>query len=499
MGAFGLLHNGFAHLISDPIIFLYMAIGVALGLVFGAIPGLTAALGVSLALPITFMMSPHQGLSTLVAIYVGGISGGLAAAILLNIPGSPASLVTCFDGAPMAKKGRAREALSVGVFASLIGGIISAFVLVFLSPLMVRVALLFGPWEYFAMGVMGLSVVVSLVSKDVINGLMAAIIGILLAMVGLDPVSSALRFTFGQWQLFAGLGMLSTLMGLFAFTEILTQLHSLKEKGKIIKVEKGSMKIPFGLLKKFPKDFTIGSLIGTFVGILPGVGQSTATLLAYNQCRSISKNPEKFGTGCEEGVIASETSNNACCGGALVPTMTLGVPGDLVTAILLGGLIVHGLQPGPLLFANSPDVVGIIFVVYFLSNIVMYVMMAGFMGVLVKMIEIPKQCLYPTLLLMCVVGTFAVNSRLFDSYVLLFVGVLGYFLVRNDFPLPPIVLGYILGPIIESHFRTAIIANRGNIMPLFSRPIAMSMLVFAAIMLCWPFVSKTLKARKSVA
>jgi len=497
MGAFALLQHGFASILGDPIILLYLVIGVAVGLVFGAIPGLTAALGVSLALPFTFILSPHQGLSVLIGIYVGGISGALIASILLNIPGSSATIVTCFDGYPMAKQGKAQKALSVAIFASLIGGLVSALALIFLSPIIVRVALLFGPWEYFAMGIMGLSVVVSLCSKDMINGFMAAIIGALIAMVGIDPVSAAQRFTFGQWQLSAGFALLPTLMGLFAFSEILVQLHSLKDKGEGFKVEKLSMKMPLHLLKEFPKDFAIGTFVGSFVGVLPGVGQSTASLLAYNQARFASKNPEKFGTGCEEGLISSETANNACCGGSLVPTMTLGIPGDLVTAILLGGLIVHGLQPGPLLFANSPDVVGVVFITYFLSNVIMYVMLLGLIGVFAKMIEVPKQCLYPILLLMCVVGTFAVNSRLFDSYVLLGIGIVGYCLVRDDFSLPPIVLGYVLGPIIETNFRTAVITTRGSVLPLFSRPIAMGMLLFATFMVCWPFVHKAIKGRKA--
>lgn len=486
---------GALNIFSDPIIILYLFVGVFIGIVFGSIPGLTAALGVSLALPFTFAMSSDQGLTALIAIYVGGIAGGLVSATLINIPGSPASIVTCFDGAPMAKKGRPADALTLGSFASLIGGLISAVILITIAPQIAKVALSFGSWEMFAMGIMGLSVVIGLCSDDLIKGLISATIGVLIAMVGIDPVSSAQRFTFGFWQLGAGFDLLATLMGLFAFAEILNQIRNLKLKANPLEVQKLSMLPRKELLKGNGKSFALGSIIGTIVGILPGVGQSTASLLSYNQVRQMSKTPEKFGTGHAEGIIASESANNACCGGALIPMMTLGIPGDTVTAILLGGLIVHGLQAGPLLFANSQGTVGTIFVAFILANLIMYVLLIGLMRVYIKVLSVPLNVLFGAILVMCVVGTFSVNNRLFDSWVLLGVGVMAYFLFNNNFPLPPIVLGFILGPIIETNFRVAIISSKGSFLPLFGRPIAICLLIFGLGTLLWPLISKMRKEK----
>jgi putative tricarboxylic transport membrane protein len=485
---------GFQYLAENPQTILLLVIAVFGGMVFGAIPGLTAALGVTLMLPFTFAMPSQQGLAILIGIYVGGISGGLVSAMLLNIPGSPASIVTTFDGAPMARNGRPGDALSLGVFGSLIGGLLSAVALIVISPQLAKVALAFGPWEYFAMGLMGLSVVISICSKDLKKGFMSAIIGLLLATVGIDPVSAAQRFTFGFWQLGAGMDILAALMGLFAIAEILTQLRTIHLEYETTQVEKLRFFPRLQLVKESKlSTYLIGSALGTFVGILPGVGQSTASLLSYNTVRQVSHNPEKFGSGCAEGVVASEAANNACCGGALIPMMTMGIPGDVVTAILLGGLIVHGLQPGPLLFSNNQDIVGIIFVAYVLANIFMYVMLMSLMRVFIKLLAVPLNFLFPLLLLMCVIGTITVHNRLFDSWILLFVGVVGYILVNCGFSLPPIVLGFVLAPIIESNFRIALITNKGSVSSLFEAKIAVGLLIFAVIMIIWPMLMKLIK------
>ena len=489
------LQGGLGEFISDPFLIVLLMAGVFLGMVFGAIPGLTAALGVTLILPFTFAMTAGQGLTLLIAIYVGGISGGLISATLLNIPGTPASLVTCFDGAPMARNGRPADALTLGVYASLIGGLFSAVALVLIAPKLAKVALMFGPWEYFALGIMGLMVVVSICSKSLIKGFIAAMIGLFLSTVGLDPVSSVPRFSFGMWQLYAGLDILATLMGLFALAEIMVQLRNLKKK--FTNLESGRISIfpKRELIKGTGKTIAVGSIIGTIIGILPGIAQSTASLISYNTARQMSDTPEKFGTGVKEGIVASESANNAVCGGALIPMMTLGIPGDVVTAILLGGLIVHGLQPGPLLFINNKDVVGVIFIAFIISVIVMYFMEMGLMQVFIKLLKIPLNILFPIILMMCVIGTFTINNRLFDTWVLLTVGILGYLLINNGFPLPPIVLGYILGPIIESNFRTGIVSARGSVWPFFDSPIAVGLLIFGVLMLCWPLFTSLLKKK----
>lgn len=472
--------------VQEPILLGLIIMGVFIGLVFGSIPGLTAALGVSLLLPFTFAMSAQQGITILLGVYVGGIAGGLVSAILLNIPGSPAALVTCFDGTPMARAGKPGDALVIGIFASVVGGLFSGVVLVLIAPQLAKIALIFGPWEYFAMGIMGLSVVISLCSKEKTKGFIAAIIGMLLAMVGIDNVSGVSRFDFGFWQMNAGLDLLAVLMGLFAITEVLAQQKLLKEEYHVLNIEKMKMFPTRKMLKGTGKAFSIGSIIGTFIGILPGIGQTTSSLLSYTTTRQVSKHPEKFGTGIPEGIVASETANNSCCGGALIPMLTMGVPGDLVTAILMGGLIVHGLQPGPLLFKTDASIIGLIFVAFFLANIIMYIMELGMMRVFIKVLAVPLNFLFPVILFMCVVGTITVNNRIFDSWVLVIVGIGGYLLVNNGFPLAPIVLGYILGGIIEGNLRTALISSQGDITSLFDKPIAIGLLIFGAAMIIVP-------------
>ena len=481
---------GLMYFSSNPQIFILMTFGVIFGLIFGCIPGLTATLAVSLLLPFTYKMAAQQGIAMLIGVYVGGISGGLYGAILLNIPGTPAALVTCFDGYPMAKKGQVTEALSLGIFCSTMGGIISMFFLAILSPLLAKIALMFGPYEFAALGFMGLGIVVSLTSKSLIKGLIGAVIGVFLSMVGTDPVVSGPRFTFGLWQLSGGLPLLSTLMGFFAVSEILSQTANLGVESSIIKVtKKVPIFPPLELLKKSVKGIGISSLIGTWVGILPGVGQSTGSLLAYNQLQKMSKSPEKFGTGYFEGVVASETANNAVCGGALIPMLTLGVPGDLVTAVLLGALIIQGLEPGPLLFQKNIDIVGSVFISYFLANIIMFIVAISCIKIFVRLLRVPTYILYPVILVMCVLGTFTIRSRVFDSWVLLLTGVLGYFLRISDFGLPPVILGFILGPIIEINFRIAMQVSNNDFSPFFTRPIALVLVIISIYQIAMPLIS----------
>jgi putative tricarboxylic transport membrane protein len=484
---------GFQVFFSHPSIGALMIFGVFFGIVFGAIPGLTATLGVTLMIPFTFTMTAEQGLSLLVGIYVGGISGGLITATLINIPGTPSSIVTCWDGYPMAKNGKAGEALAIGVFASLVGGTISAFALFTIAPQLAKVALKMGSWELFSVCFMGLMIVAALTSEDIIKGLLGTFIGLLLGTIGMDVVLGISRFTFGQWQLMNGLQATALMMSLFAIREILDQVVHLNEARPKMRLKKVSFIPPFKDMKGCWKGLSIGSVVGTFIGLLPGIGQNASTILAYNQTKAVSKHPEMFGKGTPEGICASESSNNAVNGGALIPLITLGIPGDMVTAALIGGLMIQGLQPGPLLFRNNADVVGTVMVVYFLANIVMYIMELGMMKAFIKLIEVRLALLFPAVIIFCVLGVFALNNLTFDIWILIVFAIVGYVLNQFKIDLVSIILGFILGPLVEKYFKIGMISEEGNFGAILGHPIAVVCLLISFCFLIWPVISMFMK------
>ena len=473
---------------SSPIIWVVMVFGIFEGIIFGAIPGLTAVLCVTLMIPFTFSMSATTGLALLVSIYVGAVSGGLITATLINIPGTPSSLITTWDGYPMAKKGFPAEALSIGVFCSLIGGTFSALVLFGLAPQLARIALIFGSWEYFAVCLMGLSIVSSTAGEDTVKGLMGAVIGLVLGSIGIDFLTGITRLTFGSWQLQGGLNATVIMMSFFAIREILDQVNTLGQQRKTTLVKKVSFIPPFKKMKDCGPAITLGSIIGTWVGILPGIGQTPATILAYNQVKSMSKHPEEFGKGCPEGVAVSESANNACNGGALIPLITLGIPGDGVTIALIGGFMIHGIQPGPLLFSQNLDLVGVIMVVYFIANFVMYVMELGMMKAFIKMVNVPYSLLFPAIIVFCLLGVFAMNNRIFDLGIMVAFAVVGYILHQFKIDMVALILGFVLGPMVENHLRRALIASNGSFGDILNRPLAMVFLVVSLLFLFWPFI-----------
>ncbi|MCD7790150.1 MAG: tripartite tricarboxylate transporter permease [Bacteroides thetaiotaomicron] len=488
---------GIGAVAAQPQLWLLMIVGSLFGIVFGAIPGLTGALAVTVLLPFTYAMGDVDGITLLIAVYVGSTSGGLISACLLNIPGTPSAVCTTFDGAPMARNGHPEDALMLGTFSSLIGGLFAGICLIFISPLLARVALIFGSWEYFAMAFMGLCVVVSLTSKDRIKGFMSALIGLALASVGMDAVTGVARLTFGNWQLNAGIATLPALMGLFALAEVLKQLRGIDQDMTSIEFKKMGLLPSRELIRGTGKTMGISAIIGTLVGILPGVGSSTASMISYNQAVQMSSTPEKFGTGCKEGVVASEAANNAVCGGALIPMMALGIPGDVITAVLLGALVVHGIQPGPQLFTNNGGLVGMVFVTYILANIVMYLLLLVLMRVFVQIIKVPLQYLLPIIMLMCIVGAVTTNNRVFDAWCLLIIGVVSYLLLSQGLSAAPIVLGFILGSLLETNLRTAIIAGKGSASGLFGHPIAMVLMAIGILMVVWEPVKGMLRKKKS--
>lgn len=481
---------GFASVMTAPGI-LMITLGVFVGIVFGCIPGLTTTMAVALCLPLTFSMPPAVAMSLLMGLYIGGTSGGLISAILINIPGTPASVATCFDGAPMAARGEAGKALGLGVVFSFLGTLISIVALVFIAPPLADFALLFGPVEYFALALFALTMIGTLAGKQLAKGIAVGLIGLVLAFVGMAPIDAYTRFTFGLHELDGGFDILPALIGLFAVSEILNVAESdfaLKKENVLANFKmKG---FGFSLKELWSQKYNLirSALIGIGIGILPGIGAGTSNIVAYSVAKSQDKNPERFGTGCIDGIVASETSNNASIGGAIVPLLTLGIPGDTVTAMILGGLMIHGLTPGPLLFINNGVVVYGIFVSLIIANFVMLIMEFFGIRVFAKLLSVPKHILLPVIFALCVVGAYGLNNRAFDVWVVMLFGVLGYVLTKLKYPTSPLILGIILGPMAEMGFRRGMQLNEGHFFLFFTRPIAdffflatIFMIIFTAV------------------
>ena len=431
-------------------------LGVVMGIIFGAIPGLNTPIAIALVLPFTYSMDVLPSMALILGIYMGGISGGLITAILLKIPGTVSSVATTLDGYPMAQSGRAAEALAIGTFSSFVGGILSCIALMLISPLLSKVALAFGAWEYFGAAFLALSFVCVLMDGKVVKGFIAVFIGLLLSTVGISPIDgSVFRFTFGNMSLSAGFDMIAVILGAFALPEMFRTAGKIREKVIPTKFRKRWFYLPrLADIKGEVVNFIRSALIGIFVGILPGMGPSAAGMVAYSQAKKSSKHPEKFGTGCVSGLVASETSNNAVTGGALIPMLVLSIPGD--TAVILGALMIQGITCGPLLVINSPDLFKAVVIIAILANIFMFVVQSSTIRLTSKIIQVPRYLLLPLIVVFCVVGAFTINNRVFDLYAVLLFAVLGYILEENDYPLMPMVLAFVLGNMTEYNFRRTI-------------------------------------------
>ncbi|WP_427042733.1 tripartite tricarboxylate transporter permease (plasmid) [Fusobacterium sp. SB021] len=473
--------SGILSVAANPLTIIFIFVGVAAGIIFGAIPGLTATMAITMFLPVTYTMSPIDGISTLVALYIGGISGGLISAILLNIPGTPSSVATCFDGRPLAIKGQAGKALGVGIVFSFIGTIFSIIALIIISPLLAKVAIKFGPYEYCALAVFSLSLVITLTGKDLIKGLMSAAIGAMIATVGLAPIDSVKRFTFGNVQLNAGFQLLVLLIGLFAISEVISTAESVNREEEFTIEQNVKIKgFGFSLSEFFSqiRNAIRSSIIGLVVGILPGIGGGISCMLSYTAAKNASKTPDKFGTGVIDGVVASETANNAGIGGAMIPLLTLGIPGDAATAMLLGGLMVHSVSPGPLIFDKNGVIVYGIFMAMIIASIAMLILELFGIKLFMNVLKVPKNYLLPLIVTLCVVGAFGNTNRPFDVVCVLIFGLVGFLLSKAKIPQIPLIMGFILGPIFELNLRRAAQLYVSEPGSLFQHPIA---LVFGAI------------------
>ena len=482
--------------VCHPTSLLFMIAGVAIGIVFGSIPGLSASMAVALMLPLTFSMEASLGMNTLVAVYIGGISGGLISAILLNMPGTASSIATTFDGYPMAQRGEAMRALGIGIVFSFLGSLFSFFVLSFFAPMMADVALKFTPVENFGICFFALTMVAILSSGKMVKGLLAGMLGLIFAMVGMAPIDGTPRFTFGSSELMAGFNQLSTLIGIFAVADILKSAESMNAKGiQTIPVTKVK---GFGFSMKEFVSWLPGALraavIGTGIGILPGIGGSTSGMLAYVTAKNMSKHPETFGQGEPEGIVATEAANNATIGGAMIPLLVLGIPGDGVTAMMLGGFLIHGLSAGPLLFVKNADVVYGIFAACMVCDLIMLVVEWTCIKGFVQVLKVPKHILLPLILILCAVGAYATNNRVFDAQAIVLFGVIGYLYHKFGLATTPFVLCFLVGNKTETYLRRGIMSYK-SFGAFFTRPIFDVFWFIACGVLIWS-VYKEIKGTK---
>lgn len=498
-----MLLQGFAEVFSNPITLVLILIGDLAGLIFGAIPGLSAFTALAIMLPLTFAMEPVVGISFLMSVYVGGVSGGFISAILLGIPGTPSSIATCFDGHALAKKGQSYRAMGVAVLFSFIGGIFSAVILSTLAPLIGQVALRFSPYEYTAVILLALTTVSALSEGSMVKGLLSCLLGVSLAFVGIDKLSAYVRYTFGFRQLRGGFALVPLLIGLFAVSQVLSNAskrNSLTpEQAKLSVVQQKRMK-GFGLTwKEFVhclKTAGPAAAIGLVVGILPGIGGNVANLLAYSFAKKTSKHPEEFGQGSIEGICAPESANNAAVGGALIILLTLGIPGDNATSMIMAGFQIHGIAPGPLLFSSGNVLVYAVFAAFIMANV--FMLLEAYFGLTAfsKILSIRTEVLLPVVIAFCFVGSYSSNNRIFDIAVMVAFGLLGYILKKNKYPLAPLVVGFILTPMLEENLRRSLMRSKGSLMPMLTSPIAVVFLLLTAVVLVYTVVNEVKKSRK---
>lgn len=462
-------------------ILLAIPFGLILGIVVGAIPGLTSDLGIILCIPLTYSLEPTVAIITLLAIYVGGTYGGSITAILINTPGTSANAATLFDGYPMTQKGEAFKALSMALFASTIGGIISAFVLLFAAPQIAKITLLFGPAEYLSLAIFGLSVIAGVSNKNIFKGLIGACIGIFVSTIGLDQLSGTVRFTFGNIHLRRGIDLIIALIGLFAISEILmkSKYNPLTDR-KIVDADSIThCKVTKDEYKRCRKPISIGTLIGVIIGATPGTGGGLAGFISYNQVKQTSKHPETFGKGEIEGIAASESANNGACGATMIPMLTLGVPGDGATAILMGAFMIHGMVPGPMLFKEQGNILYAIMLGLIIVNICLWLVGNVFTRFYAHITRVPFELLACIVLTFCTAGAYSTNNSIYDVYYIFIFGILAYYLRRLDFQLVPILLGIVLGPLAEMNFRRALILSDGSLSIFVTRPISLAFIIIA--------------------
>ncbi len=481
----------------QPINLLYCFLGVLIGTLIGVLPGIGPTGTMAILLPVTFNAPSLSTIIMLAGIYYGAMYGGSTTSILVNIPGEPASIVTCLDGHQMALQGRAGPALGISAFGSFIAGTFGIIGLMLMAEPLARFALRFGPPEYFSLMILGLIILIYLTQKSLVKAISMGILGLILSYVGMDMVSGQMRYTFDVDELLNGIGMVPVAMGLFGIAEVLENLEVSVERSLYQTHVKGL----FPSLKDWKDSgwaITRGTLIGFFLGILPGGGAALASFVAYAVERRVSKQPEKFGKGVIEGVASPESANNAASSSAFIPLLTLGIPPNVVMAMLFAGLLMHNITPGPLLLKNHPDIFWGVITSMYIGNVMLLVLNLPLIGMWVQVTKIPFRLLFPLIVLVCIIGVYSINNSTFDLWLMIIFGILGYVMRKCDYEPAPLILAYVLGPMLEQAMRQSLIISNGSFMIFVSRPISGFCLLVAAFLLVTAVTGFSKKKRLEV-
>jgi len=481
----------------QPVNLFYCFVGVFIGTLVGVLPGIGPVGAMSLLLPTTFKASPEAAIIMLAGIYYGAMYGGSTTSILVNIPGEAASVVTCLDGYRMARQGRAGPALGIAAFGSFIAGTLSILGLMFLAPPLSQLALRFGPPEYFTLMVLGLTILIYLAHGSMPKALIMAAFGLVLGLIGLDSINARPRFTFGKMELIDGVGLVPIVMGLFGISEVLLNIEQTVQRDILKARVKGLLPTA-----KDWKDATgpiaRGSFLGFFLGILPGGGAVISSFISYAVEKRVSKHPERFGTGTIEGVAGPESANNAATGGAFIPLMTLGIPPNVIMAMLLGALMIHGVTPGPLMMKQNPNVFWGVIVSMYIGNIMLLILNLPLITIWVQVLKVPYKILFPLILLFCLIGVYTVMNSVFDIYIMLFFGIMGYLMKKFGYEGAPLVLAFVLGPLMENNLRKSLIISQGDFSIFFVRPLAAASLILALFLLISPLIPGLGKKRRAI-
>ncbi|WP_048602366.1 tripartite tricarboxylate transporter permease [Rubeoparvulum massiliense] len=469
---------------------LYAFLGVFIGTIIGMLPGLGPISAIAIMIPLSYGMQPASALICMAGVYYGAIFGGSTSSILLNAPGVAGTVATAFDGYPLAKKGKAGKALAIAAIASFSGGTFSVVALMLVAPSMAKLAITFGPIEYFALMLLGLTAISSLSEGSTLKAFISATLGMMVATIGIDPQTGTQRFTFGTPYLYEGIDFLIIALGLFALAEVTSLIIHRHERPTYEKKEMGSLRLDKTEVKEISGPIARHSILGFLIGVLPGAGATIASFIAYLTEKRIAKDPTSFGEGNLKGLAAPETANNAATGGAFVPLLTLGIPGSGTTAVLLGALLVVGVQPGPLMIVEHPDVFWGVIASMYLGNLFLLILNLPLIPFLARILFIPRPLLISFILLFCIIGVYAVSFNTFDLYLLLAFGVVGYLMRLFHFPAAPFILAFILGGMMEQSLRQALTISNGNLLTLFSSPIANALFILATLSLFLPLMRK---------